>query len=148
MAIKGIFLPNRIPVNKFSLNIQPGIGTPVFVSVGEFSPELDSVDLPDRTARSGGRVKPIEFDVVQPMHHDIEVKLMELWYNLCKNTLPGYLKLGIFILFDEYGIPHRKTTLPNLWISGKKSSGGDIDNDGDMATITWTMKADDALPML
>ena len=147
MAIKNVLKPNRVQVNKYQLTVQPGVGSVLFISIGGLEEELDAVDLPDRTSRSGGREKPVEFEVVQPMHHDLEVLAMEVWWRMCKNTLPLYLKLGILVCFDEWGVPRRKYTLPNIWISKRKHSDLELDNDGEMATITWTLKADQVVPM-
>jgi hypothetical protein len=147
MAIKNVLKVNRVQVNKFQLTIAPGVGSPLFTTISGLEEELDTVDLPDRTSRSGGREKQLEFEVQQPMHHDLEVLAMEAWYRMCKMSLPLYLKLGTLVLFDEWGIPRRRYTLPNLWISKRSHSELDLDNDGEMSTITWTLKADQIIPM-
>lgn len=147
MAIKNVLKTNRVQVNKFQLTIQPGVGAPLFTTISGLEEELDTVDLPDRTSRSGGREKQLEFEVGQPMHHDLEVLAMEAWYRMCKATLPLYLKLGVLVLFDEWGMPRRKYTLPNLWISKRAHSELELDNDGEMSIITWTLKADQIVPM-
>lgn len=147
MAIKNVLKVNRVQVNKFQLTIQPGVGSPLFTSITGLEEELDTVDLPDRTTRSGGRGKQLEFEVIQPMHHDLEVLAMEAWWAMCKATLPGYLKLGILVLFDEWGMPRRRRTIPNIFISKRKDTDQELDNDGEMATITWTLKGDEIIAM-
>jgi hypothetical protein len=143
MAIKNVLQENRIQMNKFSLSFQPGVGEVTLMSVGELEEELDTVDLPDRTTRSGGRKKQIEFDVVQPAHHDIEVAAMEAWYVDCQDPVaPDHLKVGTYTRFDQQGTPRRTVTLDNCWLSKKVESESDLDNDGEQATITWTVKAD------
>jgi hypothetical protein len=147
MAIKNVIQVNRYPVNKYSLVVQPGVGQILLVSISGLEEELDAPELPDRTVRSGGRSKPIEFDGVQPMHHTQEVLVMETWWGLCKLSLLGYLKLASLIHFDESGlIPTRKFTLPNIWVSKRAHTDQELENDGDMNTITWTFKADQILP--
>jgi len=146
MTIKNVLKENRVPVNKFELAIQPGIGSPTFTEMSGLEEELDAAELPDRTVRSGGREKAVEFEVTQPLHHDVELAAMEAWYIACKKSLPGYLKLGVLIMFDEYGIPRRKFTLPNLWISKRTHSDLALDNEGEMGTVRWTMKTDQVLP--
>lgn len=141
-----VLKPNRVQVNKYKLLIQPGVGTPLFTRISGLEEELDAVDLPDRTSRSGGREKPIEFEVDQPMHHDLEVLAMEAWYRMCRHTLPLYLKLGVLMVFDEWGIPRRRYTMPNLWISKRATSDLELDNDGEMGILTWTLKADCIIP--
>lgn len=143
MAIKGVLEGNRVQVNKFVLTIVPfEIPSPVFTRISGLEMELDTVDLPDRTTRSGGREKQLEFEVDQPMHHSVEVFFMEAWWMACANTLPGYLKLGALRILNEYIGTSKQFTLFNLWLSKRSQSDLDLDNDGDMAIITWTMKAD------
>lgn len=146
MAIKNVLFPNRVPVNKYMLMIQPGVGAPVFTAIGGLEEELDAVELPDRTTRSGGRSKQVEFDVTQPMHHDVDVAAMEAWYLLGKQSLPGYLKQGTLIHQDEYGLPRKRYTLVNLWVKKRVHSDLEMDNDGEMSTITWTMQCDRIQP--
>jgi hypothetical protein len=147
MSIKNVVQPNRVQVNKYQLIVQPGVGSVLLVSIGGLEEELDKVDLPDRTSRSGGREKQGETEIVQPMHHDLEVLAVETWYRMCKNTLPLYLKLGILMIFDEWGSPRKRYTLPNCWLSKRKHADLELDNDGEMATITWTMNYDQIIPM-
>jgi hypothetical protein len=145
MAIKNIIEENRIQTNKFVIDWQPGVGEITLISVGELEEELDSSELPDRTVRSGGRKKPIEFDVVQPAHHDDsgEVQAMEQWYVDCQDPVAAdHLKIGTYTKFDQQGGPRRTISLDNCWLSKKVESESDLDNDGDMATITWTVRAD------
>lgn len=145
MAIKNVIQELRIPVNKFQLTVQPGVGLLTLVSTTGLEEELDAAELPDRTMRSGGRSKPLEFDMVQPMHHAIEVLSMETWFRLCKMSLPGYLKTGILIHQNESNIPTKRFTLPNLWIKKRAHSDLELENAGDMATITWTIQTDQIL---
>ena len=143
MGIKNVLLENRIPQNKFRNVIQPSVGEITFISVGDLEEELDFVDLPDRTSRTGGRTKQIEFEVVQPMHHDIEVAAMEAWYTECKDPVsPDHLKIWTYTRIDLGDNPRRVTVLDNCSVMKKVESESDLDNDGDMATITWTIKAD------
>ena len=142
LAIKNQIQELRIPVNKFQLIVQPGVGQITVISLTGLEEELDAPELPDRTIRSGGRSKPVEIDVVQPMHHTSEVLLMEAWWNLCKYSVAGYLRLGMLIQMNETGIPTKRWTLPNIWIKKRAHSDLELENDGEMATITWTMQTD------
>lgn len=144
MTIKNVIPENRIPVNKYALIVQPGVGEITLVSIGGLEEELDAPELPDRTVRSGGRAKPGETDIVQPMHITEEVNLMEAWYALCKLALPGYLKNGVLVQFDEAGrFPVKRWTLPNSWLKKRAHSDSELENDGDMSTITWTLSYDE-----
>jgi len=147
MTIKNVIPENRIPVNKYALIVQPGIGEITLTSIGGLEEELDAPELPDRTVRSGGRAKPGETDIVQPMHITEEVALMEGWYALCKLALPGYLKNGVLVQFDESGrFPVKRWTLPNSWLKKRAHSDSELDNDGEMSTITWTLSYDEIRP--
>ena len=148
MAIKNVIDENRIQVNKYLLDLQPGVGSVLLTAISGLEEELDSVELPDRTTRSGGRKKPVEFEVTQPMHHDLEVAKMEAWYIQCQDPVsPLHLKVGSLIQFDQQGLPRRKFTLLNVWNRKRVHSDLELENDGDMATITWTLQADEILPV-
>jgi hypothetical protein len=147
MTIKNVIQENRAQINKFELTVLPGVGTPVFTSVSGLEEELDASELPDRTVRSGGRKKPVEFDVVQPAHHEAEVAAMEQWYKDGQDPVqPGHLKTGILTIFDTEGSPRRVRTLPNLWNKKRVESDLDLEDDGAMHTITWTLQCDEILP--
>lgn len=141
--IKGVLQENRVQDNKYALVVQPGVGMCTLTAVSGLEQEIDKAELPDRTARSGGRTKAIEFDVTQPMHHTLEVLAWELWWTMCSNSVPGYLKLGLLTLFDDRNIPVKKFILPKLWITKRKHSDNELDSEGKMGTITWTLSADD-----
>jgi hypothetical protein len=143
ISIKGVLDGNRVQVNKFQLFIAGVSLPPVFTRISGLEVELDAIDLPDRTTRSGGREKPLEFEVDQPMHHTVELLSMEAWWLMCANTVPGYIRVGALVMYDEYGFARKTGTLTGMWISKRSHSDLDLDNDGDMAIITWTIKADD-----
>lgn len=143
MQIKNVIQEQRIPVNKYQLIIQPGIGLITVTTLTGLEQELDQAEMPDRTTRSGGRGKQVEFDITQPMHHTAEVALMEAWWILCKNSLPGYLKTGVLIQLSEASLPALSWALPNLWIGKRGHRDLEMENDGEMSDFTWTMKADD-----
>jgi len=147
MGIKQVLQENRIPVNRYQLIIQPfNVPEVTLVSISGLEEELDAPELPDRTVRSGGRSKPVEFDIMQPTHHDLEVAAMETWYTQCKLALPGYLRLGMLTLFDEAGLlPRRRRTLPNIWLKKRAESDLEMENEGEMHVITWTCQTDQVI---
>jgi hypothetical protein len=148
MTIKNVIQEVRIPANQYTLTVQPGVGTVVLVSIGGLEKELDAPELPDRTVRSGGRGKPVETDIVQPMHHSAEVAVMELWWGLCENSILGYLKLGVLVQYDASGlIPLKRWQLPNAWLKKMALSDLEMEGDGEMSTITWTLQADDLIAL-
>lgn len=147
MAIKNTLQENHIQMNKFMAQIAPGVGQILFTNIGEIEEELDMVDLPDRTSRSGGRKKQIEFEVTQPAHHETEVAAMEAWFADCQDPVaPDHLKVMTIVKFDQQDAPRRTLTLNNCTCFKKAESEMDLDNDGEMSTIVWTIKADENLP--
>jgi hypothetical protein len=146
MSIKGVIKENRVQTNKFTALIQPGVGQVLFTAMSGLEEELDAVELPDRTMRSGGRKKTIEFDATQPMHHDIEVLSMEAWYRECQDPVsPLHLKIMTLILWDQQGLPRRRVTLFNVWVKKRVHSDLELEGDGEMGTITWTLQADELM---
>jgi hypothetical protein len=146
MAIKNVLKENRVQTNKYSALIQPGPGLILFTAISGLEEELDASELPDRTMRSGGRKKSIEFDATQPMHHDLEVLAMEAWYTECQDPVsPVHLKIMTIIIFDQQGFPRRRVTLFNVWIKKRVHSDLELEGEGDMGTITWTLQADELI---
>lgn len=146
MSIKNVIQENRVQTNKYQALIQPGVGQVLFTAISGLEEELDAVELPDRTMRSGGRKKTIEFDVTQPMHHDVELIGMEAWYEECQDPVsPIHLKIMALIIFDSQGFPRRRVTLFNVWIKKRAHSDLELEGDGEMGTVTWTLQADELI---
>ena len=139
--MKHVLLPDHMPVNKYELAVA-GIPTITFTTVGALEEELDKIDLPDRTAASGGRAKPVEFDVKVPMHHVEEIAAMEAWYEEGQDPVsPGYQKTGALSNLSLSGLSRFMTTLYKLWVFKRATPELDMNNDGDMAEKTYTMCA-------
>lgn len=144
--IKGILDENRVQTNKYDLMFQPGPGLITFTSIGSMEEELDASELPDRTVRSGGRKKPGTTDLVQPMHHDLEVLAMKVWWLECQDKVsPLHLKIGTLIIYDQSGLPRVRHTILNCWLSKRVLPDLELEGDGDMGTYTWTMNYDEIL---
>ena len=145
--IKGVILPDHVPVNKYQL-IVAGLPPLLFTAIGGIEEEIDAVDLPDRTPQTGGRKKPIEFEVTQPMHHNLERAAMELWFVECQDPVsPLHKKIGTLTMFSGTLFNQPSWTLLGLWVSKRALPDLDLDNDGEMATIVWTLKASEMLPL-
>jgi len=146
MGIKGKIEDDHIPVNKYEL-IVPGLPPLIFTAVSAIEDELDTVEMPDRSPRSGGVTKPVEFTAVQPAHHTIEVLAMEAWFLESETMLPTYRKAASLVMSSGSGNTLKTTSLINIFPSKKALPDLDMGNEGDMAAITWTFKADSALPL-
>lgn len=145
--LKGVIAENRIQVNLYKANVQPGIGAVTFTSIGALEEEMDRHNLPDGTSRSGGRSKPIEFEVKVPTHHDLEIAAMDLWWREGQHPQsPTYLKVFSLTDFDTMGLPRRSITLLNTWISKRGEPERTLgDEEGTMSEITYTLVSDENL---
>lgn len=145
--IKGILLPDHVQVNKYRL-IVPGLPPLTFLTVGALEEELDNTDLPDRTNRSGGRTKPVEFDVTMPMHHTLERLAMESWFAENKDPItPTAQKVGTLIWYSQTRLITPSYSLLQLYPYKRGTPEGDLDNDGEVAALTWGMKTSEVLPL-
>lgn len=145
--MKGALSPDHMPQNKWRLTVR-GLPPLLFVQVNGLEEEMDRVELPDRTAATGGRSKPFEFTVMQPMHHTAEVDAMENWYQQGKDRVSlEYKKPGIITFESLSGINRRSYTLTGLWVSKRSPSDLDMDNDGDEVEIEWTLSCDEMNPL-
>lgn len=143
MAIKGVILPDHVQVNKYQLTVA-GLPPLLFTAVSGIEEEMDTVDLPDRTSQTGGRTKPVEFEVTQPAHHMIERLAMEAWWSECKDPVsPLHKKIGTLIAFSQSTIMQVSYMLFGVFPSKRALPDFDLDNDGDMAALVWTLKADE-----
>lgn len=146
--MKHILQPDHIPTNKFTL-VVAGLGTTItFTSVGSFEREIDKVDLPDRTAASGGRTKPIEFEVKVPTHHLIEISEMDRWHEEGQDPVsPTYKKAGTVMMTSISGVQQYVGTLLGLWVSKDSTPELEMNAEGDMSEKTYTLSADDFMPI-
>lgn len=145
--MKGVIKKDHIPLNKFQLLV---LGLPdfTFTAVSGIEEELDVTDLPDRTRASGGRTAPVEFTVMLPMHHIVEQAAMELWYAQSKDPVAvDYQKQGTLILPSISGNTIRTYSLIDLFPSKRGLPEFEMDNEGEMAAVEWTLNANEVLPI-
>jgi hypothetical protein len=143
--MKGAIEGKHIPQNSFVLSV---VGLPdlTVVKMDGLEQELETIDLPDRTMASGGQTKTTEFKMSIPAHHDTEVNAMENWFRETKDPVSAtYKKVGTLVQKDIEGTIRRTWSLPGLF--PKKRAGDDLDmeNEGDMTVIEWTMNTDDVI---
>ena len=145
-GIKGKIQDNHIPLNKFEL-IVAGLPQITLVTTDDIEETLGVIEMPDRTKRSGGQTSPVEFTGKIPMHHDVQVAALELWYKEGQDPVqPGYRKAGSMMFSRLNGDP-RPFELISLWISGRTIPGGDMANDGEPAMLTYKFQADEVTPV-
>lgn len=147
MPIKGVILPDHIQVNKYLLTV---IGMPplVLTAISGIEEELDVSDLPDRTKASGGRTKPIEYDITLPLHHTVSRLAMEEWFDACKDPiLPTHKRLATLTMFSQSGLPLVSFTLTGTFPMKRGLPDLELENDGEMAGVVWSMSSDEVIPL-
>lgn len=145
--MKGEIQPDHMPVNKFTLKVV-GLVAIYATAISGIEDELETTDLPDRTRASGGNRKATEFDMTQPAHHDAEVAAMELWYRESQDPVsPTYKKPVTLSMLSISGGKTKSFTLVGVFPTKRALPDLDKENEGEMATIVWTMSVDDVIPL-
>ena len=145
--MKGALQGDHIPLNKYQL-IVLGMPELTFTEIGGLEEELETVDLPDRTVASGGQTKSVEFSASLPAHHLIQQAAMELWFKEAQDpVLSTYKKTGTLMLKSISGATLRTYSLLGLFVSKRATPDLEMANEGEMAVIEWTFKADQVLPI-
>jgi hypothetical protein len=146
--MKGVLNSDHIPVNNYVLRIQ-GMPAFTFVTISGIEEELEAVDLPDRTAASGGHTKTIEFTATLPLHHRRELGAMHRWYQDSQDPVaPNYKKNGTLILMSISGLTVASFLLEGIFPCNKKTADLDMANEGEMHNIEWKFKGDRIRPLL
>lgn len=145
--MKGTIQPDHIPLNKFQLLVL-GLPPLTLMSLSGLEEELDVVELPDRTVASGGRTRAVEFTIEIPAHHTTEQAAMEVWFQESQDPVtPTYKKPGTLILTSISGGTTRTFSMPDMFPSKRVIPDFEQDNDGEMASFEWTIRASDILPI-
>jgi hypothetical protein len=145
--VKGVLQADHIPLNSFRLVI---VGLPdlVLTGVSGLEEELDVTNLPDRTIASGGRTGPVEFDIMQPLHHTAEYLAMEAWFRESQDPAPPtYRKVGMLVLPSLSQSRERSYTLVGLFPRRRALPDFEMDNEGELSVVTWGMACSQVLPI-
>lgn len=145
--MKGKILANHVPKNNYDLQV---IGLPeiVFTEIGDIEETLDVVDLPDRTRASGGTKQAGDFSVIVPSHHDVDIAAMEAWFLEAQgNVSPTYKKAGIYTKKGLDGSNIRQYSLIGLFCSARTLTTVNLENEGEMDAVEYTLNFDDIKPI-
>lgn len=145
MGLKFVIQPDHLPVNNFVLTV---VGLPpiTFTKVGGLSLELESVDLPDKTQASTGRTKAGETEVEVPSHHLAEIAAMDAWYREGRDPVsPTYKKVATLTNYSGTTLIQKIITLIGVFVSKSGSPDMDMDDDGKMSVMKYTLKWDDLI---
>ena len=143
MGFKGVIQPDHMQVSKYSLQ---AFGLPPLtpVKVGGIEEELDNPELPDRTTHTGGRTKPVEFDVEIAMHHTLEILAMDSWMDECIDPVsPLHKKQVLIFLQSQSNANLRSYMIRGCFPQKRALPDLEMENDGDLATVTYTLKGDE-----
>jgi len=143
--MKGVLHPDHIPLNKYELRIRD-LPTITFIEVAGLEEELENVDLPDRTAASGGNTKPIEFTATMPLHHLTEMAAMEQWFQDSQDPVaPNYKKPGTLVLTSITGLVRKTFIITGMFPCKRKTGDLDMANEGELHVVEWTFRGDDVI---
>ena len=139
---KGSFSQDYVPLCNFRFMIE-GLLELIATEVSGLSHSIETVEFEDKVVYSLGRKSSLEFTVTVPIHENVQMGIMELWWlasqdpmeighkhnatllahSVFANITSVYLIIGMFPCGRKY---------PDF----KKSSA-------EMAEEIWTFKADD-----
>ena len=145
MAIKGVFLPAHGQINKFRFSV-PGLPAFTPVSITGIEKEIETTELPDKTIATGGRQLPLEFELALAAHHDLEIAAMDVWQDECEDPVdPLHKKVATLDLLGQSGRVVRSYMLPGCFPPKLALPDFELDNEGEMAQHSYTMRADELI---
>lgn len=144
MSLKGKIASGHIPKNKFQLQIV-GLPAITFTSVGSLEEEIEKIDLPDRTAASGGQKKPITTSVKVPSHHTIQILAMEDWFKQGQDPVaPTYKKAGILTQSTIHAAtPKRTYHLAGVWVTKRTTPELTLADEGAESEVEFQLSIDE-----
>lgn len=147
--MKGILQADHVGTNTYSLKV---VGLPVeavFTKISGIEDELEVAQMPDRTQEPGGRSKPGTFTVNTPLHHTAERVAMEIWYKSCHDpVLPTCKLTGVLAWKRISGSTEATYNISGLFPGKRKLPEADMNSEGDLAEIEWTMAFDSIDPTI
>lgn len=145
--MKGVLEADHIAVNKYELLVA-GLLPLTPVNISGIDDELQTIQLPDRTVASAGVRNPTEFTLQLPLHHAAQQAAMELWYVESQDpVLPTYKKPVTLIMKSLSGNNNRSFTLLGVFPKKRVTPELEMENEGEMAVVEWTMSVDDVFPL-
>lgn len=144
--MKGVLAPDHIPKNKYQLMIR-GLPPITFTAISGLEEELETVDLPDRTAASGGHTKYIEFTARMPTHHAAERQALENWFVECQDPVPqSYKKTATLLKQSISSLAQASYLMQGLFVCKRVTQDLEMENEGELDEIEWTFKCDVITP--
>lgn len=142
MALKGVIPKDIIAANKFTVAVDNVEILAVSVSGPDES--LQTVELPDGTAASGGRTDPSESTIVIPQHATEAKLFMDTWWNSCKDPVqPTAYKNVTVIGTSSTGAQSATDTWIGAFIKGRKSAEYSLEDGTTMTVLEYSVSIDD-----
>jgi len=147
MSLKRVIHSDHMPANNYKLIVN-GMPPIVFISVEGLDEELETVDLPDRTARSGGNTKAGSFTAKIMAHHSVEVAALEQWYKDSQHPVkPNYLKNATLIFWSLTDQRTRSYALIETFPHKRVISNAEMNDEGKPVEVTWTFRFTQITPI-
>ena len=149
MSLKGEINSGHIPRSRFLLYVTDfGDVALTVINMSGLEEEHEEVMLPDRTRATSGEKPPVEFTVIIPSHHSVEVLAMDQWYE--DSTYPAaanYKKEGGLTKYNVHGDVARTYSLKGLWCRRRATDELAMENAGEMDSIEYTISCDEVIRM-
>ena len=147
--MKGEVLPDHIRANKYLL-VVVGLPPITFVAIDGIEEVLTTVNMPDRTVRSGGVTDPIEFNADTLMHHKVEQAALEAWYESAQDPIvsPTYQKNGVLSYLSGSLINGAAFMIKNMFPRRRRTGDVSKEDEGREVRVTWSFAADSMDPLV
>lgn len=143
--MKGKIQVDHMPVNNYQLRVA-GLEM-ICTKVSGIEDVLETVDLPDRTAASGGNRKSTEMVIEVPAHHLAAQAFLEAWFKKSQDPVDIAYKLPCTLINKPISGNGGKTNqLFGCFPKKRKTPDFEMQNEGELAVIEWTISIDDILP--
>jgi hypothetical protein len=144
---KNTIADGHAPRTYYRMTVVPLLAADVVpIRVSGLEQNTETATLPDRTIRSNGAKGIVEFEIEIPTHHTSQYNAMEAWRNEGVVVSPGYKKVVTIDLLNIHGTVVRTWPLLGCWCTGIGTTDLEMSNEGDMATTTFKMAADEIVP--
>ena len=145
--MKGAIRPDHIPVNKYQLLVL-GLPPLTITELSGIEDTLQTATMPDRTVASGGNREASESTAMTPMHHKAEQLIWEAWYRESQDpVLPTYKKTATLVHQSISGAVVQAYQLVGVFPKKRKLPDLEMQNEGELSQVEWTLSIDDIVPL-
>jgi len=142
--MKGVISADHIPVSEYQL-LFLGLPPLTITEISGIEEELQTTELPDKTTATTGDSMPTEYSIKIPLHETVQIAALELWFQLCKAGDPLSKKVGTLLLQSISGNILRSYSVLGTYPFKRGLPDLSMENEGELAVMEWTFKADEIL---